>query len=49
VFRDLAMDIDYQVTAKNGSVTEMKKVSPYDSRHEVVLTFRLEPPKEQKP
>lgn len=49
VFRELSMDIDYQVTARNGSAAEMKKVSPYDSRHEVVLTFRLEPPKEQKP
>ncbi len=47
-FRDLSMDINYEVTAKNGTVTEMKKVTPYDTRREIVLTFRLEPPKEQK-
>jgi Carboxypeptidase regulatory-like domain len=46
-FRDLRMDIDYQVTAKNGTLSLVKKVSTYDTRHEVILTFNLEPPKQE--
>ncbi|MBZ5611501.1 MAG: carboxypeptidase-like regulatory domain-containing protein [Acidobacteriia bacterium] len=48
-FRDLSMDVNYEVTAKNGAVTSpVKKVTPFDTRKEIILTFRLEPPKEQK-
>ncbi len=48
-FRDLAMDVNYELTAKHSGLTPLvKKVTPYDARHEVVLTFRLEPAEESK-
>jgi len=44
-FRDLYMDVDYELLAKHNNITSpVKKVGVYDTRHEVVLTFRLEPP-----
>jgi hypothetical protein len=42
-FHDLRMDIDYELTAKHDGLTLMKKVSIYDTRKNVVLTFKLEP------
>ncbi|HYL35187.1 MAG TPA: carboxypeptidase-like regulatory domain-containing protein [Bryobacteraceae bacterium] len=47
MFRDLSMDIDYELTAKHDGMTSMKKVSPFDTRKEVILTFRLEPPEKK--
>ena len=48
-FRDLPMDVNFELTAKHGAIiSPVKKVTPYDSRHEVVLTFRLEPAEESK-
>jgi len=44
-FRELSMQVDYTLTAKrDGLAPEVKKVSPYDTRHDVILTFHLEPP-----
>jgi hypothetical protein len=58
-FQDLDMEVNYELTAKNGAViSPVKKITPYDTRHKVMLTFRLEPAegskaasasKEQKP
>ena len=42
-FHDLRMDIDYELTAKHDGITSVKKVSIYDTRKNVVLTFKLEP------
>jgi len=42
-FHDLHMDIDYELTAKHDGLTSMKKVSIYDTRKNVILTFKLEP------
>jgi len=42
-FHDLHMDIDYELTAKHDGITSVKKVSIYDTRKNVVLTFKLEP------
>ena len=49
-FRDLSQDIQYDLLAKRGDIaTPTKKLSPYDTRKEVTLNFKLEPPaKEQK-
>ncbi|HLG99346.1 MAG TPA: carboxypeptidase-like regulatory domain-containing protein [Bryobacteraceae bacterium] len=48
IFKDLHMDIDYQLTAKHdGEAPVTKKVSTYDTRKNVVLTFRLEPPSKE--
>ena len=44
IFRDLRMDKDYELTAKREGLTSMKKVTTYDTRHNVVLNFKLEPP-----
>ena len=45
-FRELSMEINYELTAKRDGITSLvKKVTPYDTRHEVILTFRLEAPK----
>jgi Carboxypeptidase regulatory-like domain len=49
VFRDLYMDVNYELLAKRGGViTPVKKVSIYDSRKEVVVNFHLEPPEKQQ-
>ena len=42
-FHDLRMDIDYELTAKHNGIASVKKVSIYDTRKNVVLTFKLEP------
>jgi hypothetical protein len=45
-FKELYMDVNYELTAKHDGITSaVKKVSPYDTRRDVVLNFRLEPPK----
>jgi len=42
VFRDLPMDINYELLAKRGDVTTpVKKVSVYDTRKHVILNFQL--------
>jgi Carboxypeptidase regulatory-like domain len=42
VFRDLPMDITYELVAKHGEVaTPVKKVSIYDTRKNVVVNFEL--------
>jgi hypothetical protein len=42
VFRDLPMDIDFELLAKHGDLTtEAKKVSIYDTRKHVILNFQL--------
>jgi hypothetical protein len=47
-FRDLHLDVDYELIAKRGGITSpVKKVSTFDTRKEVVLTFRLEPPSKE--
>ena len=47
-FRDLSMEVNYELTAQHDQITSpVKKVSPYDTRKNIVLTFRLEPPKPQ--
>jgi len=43
-FKDLHMDIDYELTAKHDGITSpVKRVSIYDTRKDVVLNFKLEP------
>ncbi len=42
-FHDLRMDNDYELTAKHAGLTSVKKVTTYDTRKNVVLTFKLEP------
>jgi hypothetical protein len=42
VFRDLPMDINYELLAKHNNVTTpVKKVSVYDTRKHVILNFQL--------
>src|ERR1700691_2190875 len=42
VFRDLPMDINYELIAKHGDVaTPVKKVSVYDTRKHIILNFQL--------
>ncbi len=48
VFRDLSMKNDYELTAQHGDIKVVKKVSPYDTRNNVNLTFKLEPAKPDK-
>ena len=44
-FRDLAMDVNYELLAKRGDLASpVKKVSPYDTRKQVTINFQLEPP-----
>ena len=46
VFRDLAMDINYELLAKrNDLATPVKKVSVYDTRKHVIVNFQLSPTK----
>ena len=45
VFRDLYMDVTYELFAKRGDITTpVKKVTVYDTRKDVALNFKLEPP-----
>jgi hypothetical protein len=42
VFRDLPMDINYELLVKHGDVsTDAKKVSVYDTRKHVIVNFQL--------
>jgi len=42
VFRDLPMDINYELLAKHGdAATPVKKVSVYDTRKHVIVNFQL--------
>jgi len=42
VFRDLPMDINYELLAKRGDMaTPVKKVSVYDTRKHIILNFQL--------
>ncbi len=42
VFRDLPMDINYELVARHGDLTgPVKKVSVYDTRKNVILNFQL--------
>jgi hypothetical protein len=42
VFRDLPMDINYELLAKHGDVTTpVKKVSIYDTRKHIIVNFQL--------
>ena len=44
-FRDLSMDVTYELEATRGDAkAALKKVSPYDTRKQVTLTFKLEEP-----
>jgi Carboxypeptidase regulatory-like domain len=43
-FRELRLDVDYELVAKRGDLAApVKKVTIYDTRNEVILTFKLEP------
>ncbi|MGA2877759.1 MAG: carboxypeptidase-like regulatory domain-containing protein [Bryobacteraceae bacterium] len=42
VFRDLPMDINYELLAKHNDVsTPVKKISVYDTRKHVIVNFQL--------
>jgi hypothetical protein len=42
VFRDLPMDINFELMAKHGEIaTPVKKVSVYDTRKHVIVNFQL--------
>lgn len=42
VFRDLPMDINFELLAKHGNVTTpVKKVSLYDTRNHVIVNFQV--------
>jgi len=44
VFRDLSMEINYELLAKRGALeTPVKKVSVYDTRKDVTINFTIEP------
>ena len=48
VFRDLYLDVNYELMAKRGDIiTSVKKVSIYDTRKNVVVNFQLTPPSKQ--
>ncbi len=45
VFHDLRLDVNYELVAKRGDLTTpVKKVTIYDTRNQVILTLKLEPP-----
>lgn len=47
VFRDLPMDINYELLAKHGdAATPVKKISVYDTRKHIILNFQLEAAKQ---
>src|ERR1700687_4598633 len=47
-FHELFLDADYELLAKRGDLTTpLKKVSLYDTRKEVTINFKLEPPRKQ--
>jgi Carboxypeptidase regulatory-like domain len=44
-FRELRLDVNYELVAKRGDlVAPTKKVTIYDTRNQVILNFKLEPP-----
>jgi len=46
VFRDLPMDINFELVAKHNSlVTPVRKVSIYDTRNHIIMNFELAPAK----
>ncbi len=46
VFRDLPMDINYELTAKRNELSApVKKVSVFDTRKHVIVNFELAPAK----
>jgi len=49
VFRDLYLDVNYELLAKRGDITTaVKKVSIYDTRKNVTVNFQLTPPSKQQ-
>jgi hypothetical protein len=47
-FRELFLDVEYTLLAKRGDiVTPLKKASPYDTRKDITINFKLEPPPKQ--
>jgi Carboxypeptidase regulatory-like domain len=45
VFRELRLDVNYELVAKRGDlVAPTKKVTIYDTRNQVLLNFKLAPP-----
>lgn len=43
-FRELRLDVNYELVAKRGELAAPpKKVTIYDTRNQVILTFKLEP------
>jgi hypothetical protein len=47
-FRDLSMEINYELLAKRGdTASPVKTVSIYDTRKDVVINFTLQPPAKQ--
>jgi len=48
-FRDLAMDVNFELVAKRGdTTTPVRKVSVFDTRKDVVVNFQLAADKPQK-
>lgn len=48
-FHDLRLDVNYELLAKRGDLAApVKKVTTYDTRNDVVLTFKLESPAKQQ-
>lgn len=48
-FRELSMDIDYELLAKRGEIASpVRKVSVYDTRKDVVVNFTLAPAAKQQ-
>jgi hypothetical protein len=46
VFRDLPMDINFELLAKHDNlITPVKKVSIYDTRKHIIVNFQLTPAK----
>ena len=44
-FRELRLDVNYELVARRGDLeTPVKKVTIYDTRNQVILNFKLEPP-----
>ncbi len=49
IFRDLYMDVNYELFAKRGDITTpVKKISIYDTRKDVIVNFKLEPDQAKK-
>ena len=48
-FRDLSMDTNYELLAKHGDLaTPVRKVSIYDTRKDMTINFKIEPPAKQQ-